>query len=102
MCRRVVAIAISREEVLHVAELAQLALSEDEIDRLTTDLDKILDAVGIVSELDLADVAPTSHPLDLVNVGDDDEPRAPLPLEDVLANAPAEEAGQFRVPPWRQ
>jgi aspartyl-tRNA(Asn)/glutamyl-tRNA(Gln) amidotransferase subunit C len=94
--------AISRDEVLHVAELAQLALTEDEIDRLTNDLGKILDAVGVVSELDLEKVPPTSHPLDLVNVGDEDEPREALPLEDVFANAPAEEAGQFRVPPWRQ
>jgi aspartyl-tRNA(Asn)/glutamyl-tRNA(Gln) amidotransferase subunit C len=88
--------------VLHVAELAQLALSEDEIERLTQDLGKILDAVSIVSELDLADVPPTSHPLDLVNVGQEDVPHDPLPLEAVFANAPAEEAGQFRVPPWRQ
>ena len=95
-------IAISREEVLHVAQLAQLALSEDEIERLTEDLDKILDAVGVVSELDLEGVPPTSHPLDLVNVGDEDLPRDPLSLEDVFANAPVEEAGQFRVPPWRQ
>jgi len=55
-----------------------------------------------VSELDLADVPPTSHPLDLVNVWDEDVPRDPLPLEDVLANAPAVEKGQFRVPAWRQ
>jgi aspartyl-tRNA(Asn)/glutamyl-tRNA(Gln) amidotransferase subunit C len=88
--------------VLHVAELAQLALSEDEIDRLTEDLGKILDAVGVVSELDLEDVPPTSHPLDLVNVGDEDVPHDPLPLEDVFANAPVEDASQFRVPPWRQ
>jgi aspartyl-tRNA(Asn)/glutamyl-tRNA(Gln) amidotransferase subunit C len=100
--RKDCAIAISREEVLHVAQLAQLALSEDEIERLTNDLDKILEAVGIVSELDLEHVQPTSHPLDLVNVGDDDVLREPLPREDVFANAPAEEAGQFRVPPWRQ
>jgi aspartyl-tRNA(Asn)/glutamyl-tRNA(Gln) amidotransferase subunit C len=95
-------IAISREEVLHVAQLAQLALSEDEIERLTDDLGKILEAVSVVSELELEDVPPTSHPLDLVNVGDEDVPREPLLLEDVFANAPAEEAGQFRVPPWRQ
>jgi aspartyl-tRNA(Asn)/glutamyl-tRNA(Gln) amidotransferase subunit C len=94
--------AISRDEVLHVARLAQLALSEEEIERLTEELGKILEAVGIVSELELADVPPTSHPLDLVNVEDDDVPLEALPLEDVLANAPAEEAGQFRVPAWRQ
>jgi len=94
--------AISREEVLHVARLARLALTEDEIERLTGELDKILDAVGVVSELDLADVPPTSHPLDLVNVWAEDVPHESLPLEDVLANAPAAENGMFRVPPWRE
>ncbi len=94
--------AISREEVLHVARLARLALTDDEIERLTQELGKILEAVGVVSELDLADVPPTSHPLDLVNVWDEDVPRDPLPLEDVLANAPAAEDGLFRVPAWRQ
>jgi aspartyl-tRNA(Asn)/glutamyl-tRNA(Gln) amidotransferase subunit C len=94
--------AITREEVLHVARLAWLALTEEEIDRLTTELDHILDAVGIVSELDLADVVPTSHPLDLVNVADEDVPHESLPLEDVLANAPAAEDGHFKVPAWRQ
>ena len=94
--------AISRDEVLHVARLARLALTDDEIERLTQELGKILEAVGVVSELDLADVPPTSHPLDLVNVWDEDVPRDPLPLEDVLANAPAAENGQFRVPAWRQ
>jgi aspartyl-tRNA(Asn)/glutamyl-tRNA(Gln) amidotransferase subunit C len=94
--------AISREEVLHVAGLAWLALTEDEIERLTEELDKILDAVGIVSELDLADVPPTSHPLDLVNVWEEDVARDSLPLDDVLANAPDSEDGLFKVPPWRE
>ena len=92
--------AISRDEVLHVARLARLALTDDEITRLTDELDKILDAVGVVSELDLADVPPTSHPLDLVNVWDEDVPHDSLPLEDVLANAPEPEDGLFRVPAW--
>ncbi len=60
-----------------------------------------VDAVGIVAELDLADVPPTSHPLDLVNVWAEDEPHESLPLEDVLANAPAAEGRSFRVPPWQ-
>jgi aspartyl-tRNA(Asn)/glutamyl-tRNA(Gln) amidotransferase subunit C len=94
--------AISRDEVLHVAGLARLALTDDEIERLTGELDAILDAVGIVSELDLAEVPPTSHPLDLVNVWAEDEPRPSLPLEDVLANAPDAEGALFRVPAWRQ
>jgi aspartyl-tRNA(Asn)/glutamyl-tRNA(Gln) amidotransferase subunit C len=91
--------AISKEEVLHVARLARLALTEDEVERLTEELDAILDAVGIVGELDLADVPPTSHPLDLVNVWDEDEPRESLSLDEVFANAPARDGDLFRVPP---
>jgi aspartyl-tRNA(Asn)/glutamyl-tRNA(Gln) amidotransferase subunit C len=94
--------AISRDEVLHVARLARLALSEDEIERLTSELDKILDAVGVVAELDLVDVPPTSHPLDLVNVWAEDAPHESLHLDDVLANAPDSDEGAFRVPPWRE
>jgi aspartyl-tRNA(Asn)/glutamyl-tRNA(Gln) amidotransferase subunit C len=94
--------AISRDEVLHVARLARLALTEDELERLTGELDAILDAVGVVAELELAEVPPTSHPLDLVNVWAEDVPHESLPLEDVLANAPNPEEGAFRVPPWRE
>ena len=91
--------AISKAEVLHVARLARLALTDDEIERLTEELGAILDAVGVVAELDLADVPPTSHPLDLVNVWDEDEPRLSLPLDDVFANAPDRDGDHFRVPP---
>ena len=90
---------ISRAEVLHVAKLARLALSEEEVERLGGQLDAILDAVSKVSELDLADVPPTSHPLDLVNVLADDEPAPSLPREVALSNAPQAEDGAFRVPP---
>ena len=88
-----------RDEVLHVARLARLALSDEEIDRLGAQLNAILEAVGKVSELDLADVEPTAHPLDLVNVWAEDEPQDSLPVEEALANAPDREAGFFRVPP---
>ena len=71
----------------------------DEVDRLTTELGAILDAVSKVAELDLADVPPTSHPLDLVNVWADDEPRPSLALDEAFANAPAREGDLFRVPP---
>jgi aspartyl-tRNA(Asn)/glutamyl-tRNA(Gln) amidotransferase subunit C len=91
--------AIDRETVLHVARLARLDLSPDEADRLTIELGAILDAVSKVAELDLADVPPTSHPLDLVNVWADDEPRPSLSLDEALANAPAREGDLFRVPP---
>jgi aspartyl-tRNA(Asn)/glutamyl-tRNA(Gln) amidotransferase subunit C len=91
--------AITREDVLHVARLARLALSEEEIERLGAQLNDILAAVSKVSELDLSDVEPTSHPLDLVNVFGEDEPRPSLPLDEALANAPERERGFFRVPP---
>ena len=90
---------ITRDEVLHVAELARLALTEEELERLGGQLDAILDAVSKVSELDLSDVPPTSHPLDLVNVFAEDEPRPSLPRDAALANAPQPEDGAFRVPP---
>jgi aspartyl-tRNA(Asn)/glutamyl-tRNA(Gln) amidotransferase subunit C len=91
--------AITREQVLHVAKLARLALTEDELQRLEAQLGAILDAVGKVSELDLADVPATSHPLDLVNVFAEDEPRPSLPRDVALANAPHAEDDAFRVPP---
>jgi len=92
-------VAISRDEVLHVARLARLALSDDEIDRLGAQLNAILEAVGKVGELDLADVEPTAHPLDLVNVWAEDEPEGSLSVDEALANGPDREAGFFRVPP---
>ena len=91
--------AITKDEVLHVARLARLALSDEEVERLTEQLDAILEAVGKVSELDLSDVPPTSHPLELVNVLADDEPRPSLPLDEVFANAREREGDLFRVPP---
>ncbi|MFY9580675.1 MAG: Asp-tRNA(Asn)/Glu-tRNA(Gln) amidotransferase subunit GatC [Gaiellaceae bacterium] len=91
--------AITRDDVLHVAKLAELGLTEEEIERLQQQLNAILEAVGKVSELALDDVPPTSHPLSVVNVFGADEPRPSLPLEDVFANAPAREDDLFRVPP---
>jgi aspartyl-tRNA(Asn)/glutamyl-tRNA(Gln) amidotransferase subunit C len=91
--------AITREQVLHVARLARLDLREHEVARLQAELSAILEAVSKVSELDLDDVPPTSHPLDLVNVLRPDEPLPSLPLEDVFANAPEREGDAFRVPP---
>ncbi len=90
--------AISRDEVLHVARLARLALSEEELERFAQQLNAILEAVGKVAELDLSGVEPTAHPLELVNVWADDEPRAPLSVEEALANAPDREDDAFRVP----
>jgi aspartyl-tRNA(Asn)/glutamyl-tRNA(Gln) amidotransferase subunit C len=91
--------ALTREEVLHVARLARLALTAEELERFREQLSAILDAVGTVGELDLAGVEPTSHPLDVVNVWADDEPRPSLAVEDALANAPERDGSFFRVPP---
>ena len=91
--------AITRDDVLHVAKLAELDLTDDEVDRFQQQLSAILEAVGKVSQLELADVPPTSHPLSVVNVFGADEPRPSLPLDDVFANAPAREDDLFRVPP---
>ena len=90
--------SIDREQILHVARLARLALTDDELDRFGTQLSDILAAVAKVSELELDDVPPTSHPLDLANVWADDEPRPSLSQDEVLANAPAKVDGFFRVP----
>jgi aspartyl-tRNA(Asn)/glutamyl-tRNA(Gln) amidotransferase subunit C len=96
---RIDPMAITRDEVLHVARLARLALTEEEISKFQEQLSAILEAVGKVDELDLADVEPTAHPLDLSNVWAADEPMPSLDLEDALANAPDRENGYFRVPP---
>jgi aspartyl-tRNA(Asn)/glutamyl-tRNA(Gln) amidotransferase subunit C len=91
--------AISRDEVLHVARLARLELTDEEVERFTEQLSAILEAVAKVAELDLSDVEPTAHPLDVVNVWAEDEPRPCLSVEDALANAPDTHAGFFKVPP---
>jgi aspartyl-tRNA(Asn)/glutamyl-tRNA(Gln) amidotransferase subunit C len=91
-------VAISRDDVLHVARLARLEIPEDEIERVQEQLGAILEAVGKVAELDLTGVEPTSHPLDLVNELAEDEPRPSLAREDALANAPDPADGAFRVP----
>jgi aspartyl-tRNA(Asn)/glutamyl-tRNA(Gln) amidotransferase subunit C len=89
---------ITRDQVLHVAKLARLALTDDEVERFREQLSAILEAVGKVSELDLEGVPPTSHPLDLVNVLAEDEPRPCLSRVEALANAPDPEGGFFGVP----
>jgi aspartyl-tRNA(Asn)/glutamyl-tRNA(Gln) amidotransferase subunit C len=91
--------AIDREQLLHVARLARLELNDDELARLEPQLNDILAAVSKVSELDLSDVPPTSHPLDVVNVWEADEPRPCLTVGQALANAPEREGDFFKVPP---
>lgn len=84
--------------MLHVARLARLEIPEDQIETVQAQLGAILEAVGKVAELDLSGVAPTSHPLDLVNAWEEDEPRTSLDRESALANAPDPREGAFRVP----
>ena len=91
--------AIDREQLRHVAHLARLELSDDELERLGAQLNDIIDAVSKVSELDLSDVPATSHPLDVVNVWADDEPRPCLTVDEVFANAPERDGNYFKVPP---
>jgi aspartyl-tRNA(Asn)/glutamyl-tRNA(Gln) amidotransferase subunit C len=90
---------IDRDQLLHVARLARLELREEDVERLGAQLNDILAAVSKVSELDLSDVPPTSHPLDVVNVWAADEPAPSLPVEEALANAPEREGSYFKVPP---
>ena len=90
---------ISRDEVLHVAQLARLDLTEDEVGKFQEQLSEIIGAVSKVSELDLRDVPPTAHPLEIQNAWAEDVPRPCLPLDEVFANAPDRDDDLFRVPP---
>jgi aspartyl-tRNA(Asn)/glutamyl-tRNA(Gln) amidotransferase subunit C len=89
---------IDRDQVLHVAKLARLKLSGDEVDRMASELSTILEHVETMNELDLDGVEPTSHVVDLTNVLRDDVPREGLDRETALEQAPDAAAGGFRVP----
>ena len=89
---------ITKEEVLHVAKLARLELSDDDVAKFQEQLSDILEAVSKVSELDLSDVPPTAHPLEIANAWAEDVPRDCLPLDDVFANAPDRDGDYFRTP----
>jgi aspartyl-tRNA(Asn)/glutamyl-tRNA(Gln) amidotransferase subunit C len=90
---------ISRDDVLHVARLARLDLSEAELELFTPQLAAVLEHAADVEALDLADVPPTAHPYPLRNVFRGDEIRPCVAREEVLAQAPAVEDGRFKVPP---
>ena len=89
---------ISRGDVVHVARLARLDLTDEEIDRFTVQLGAVLDHVADLEALDTAGVPPTAHPLPLVNVLRADVPGPSLDRDEVLSQAPAAEDGRFRVP----
>ena len=89
---------IERGQVLHVARLARLRLTEHEVERMAGEMSKILEHVEKMNELDLDGVEPTSHVVELQNVLRDDVPRPCLPRERALAPAPDAAEGGFRVP----
>ncbi len=89
---------IDRDQVLHVARLARLALSDDEVETMARELSGILEHVDRISQLDLEGVEPTSHVVELENVLRPDEPRPSWPREKILEPAPEPEGGAFRVP----
>ena len=89
---------IDREQVLHVARLARLALSDEEVDTMASELSGILEHVDRISELDLDGVEPTSHVIALENVLRPDEPRPSWSREEVLEPAPDRASEAFRVP----
>ena len=89
---------VSRDDVAHLARLARLAVTEDELDLFAGQLGQILSAVARVSEVAAADIPPTSHAVPMTNVLRPDELRPCLPRDAVLAGAPAVEDDKFRVP----
>jgi aspartyl-tRNA(Asn)/glutamyl-tRNA(Gln) amidotransferase subunit C len=89
--------ALTREEVLHIAHLARIGLTEEDVERFRGQLSEILEHFQSLQELDTDDVSPTAYPLPLENVMRDDETRPPLSRQDVLANAPNAEDGALRV-----
>lgn len=89
---------ISRDDVAHLARLARLAVTDDELDVFAGQLDVILGSVARVSEVAAADIPPTSHAVPMTNVYRRDEVRPSLPREAVLAGAPSVEDDKFRVP----
>jgi aspartyl-tRNA(Asn)/glutamyl-tRNA(Gln) amidotransferase subunit C len=90
--------AISRDEVAHLARLARLTVTEQELDTFAGQLDVILQAVARVGEVTAGDIPPTSHAVPLTNVLREDEPVRGLAAADALAEAPDPAQGRFRVP----
>ena len=86
------------DEVKHVANLARLAITEEEAEKLTNDLDAIISFAEELNELDTDNVEPTSHVLDMKNIFREDVSKPGLPVEEVLKNAPDHENGQIKVP----
>jgi aspartyl-tRNA(Asn)/glutamyl-tRNA(Gln) amidotransferase subunit C len=91
-------VSIDREQVLHVAKLARLELTDEEVGRMATELSSVLDHIETISTLQLDDVPATTHVVEVENALRADEPRPCLPREVALANAPAVQDDGFLVP----
>jgi aspartyl-tRNA(Asn)/glutamyl-tRNA(Gln) amidotransferase subunit C len=89
---------ITEDEVRHAARLARLELSDDDVNRFTRQLADVLDYMAQIKSLDVENVEPMAHPLDMPNVLRDDHPAAPLSREAALKNAPASDGTFFQVP----
>jgi len=89
---------IDRDQVLHVARLARLELSDEEVETMASELSNVLGHIEKIRELDLDGVEPTSHVVDVGSALRADEPRPSLPHDVALASAPATAAGGFQVP----
>ncbi|MGA1846185.1 Asp-tRNA(Asn)/Glu-tRNA(Gln) amidotransferase subunit GatC [Deferribacter abyssi] len=89
---------ISTKDVKHIAKLARLKFEENELERFTTELNKILDYIHKLNELNTEGVEPTSHVLDIINVFREDDVRDSLSNEEALQNAPDKDYGHFKVP----
>ena len=89
---------IDRDEVRHIARLARLELTDEEVDRMAAELGRVLEHIAHIGELDLEGVPPTSHVVDVVNAFRPDEPLPCLPAEVALAQAPEPLHGGFGVP----
>jgi aspartyl-tRNA(Asn)/glutamyl-tRNA(Gln) amidotransferase subunit C len=89
---------IDRDEVLHVARLARLQLSDEEVEPMAREISAVLDHIAKIDELDLEDVVPTTHVVEVTDGLRADEPRASLPREIALAQAPAVSDEGFSVP----
>lgn len=88
---------LSREEVLHIARLARLGLSESEITTMSEQLSNILENFEVLQKVDTTDIPPTAQSMALQNVMRDDEVAPSLPADEILANAPRREGDLFRV-----
>lgn len=89
--------SLTRDEVLHIAQLARVGLTDEEVEKFQAQLSEILDHFETLRELDTEDVPPTSYPLTLESVMREDKVAPSLPVDEVLGNAPLAEEGAFRV-----